>query len=117
MISDLTFHAVDEGDTVQRDLHPISVGPGSISDEAKTKVLHKITWFFEMAKRFDVKVCSVTYGRGLMWLSDQSFRESDKVKKWKDLAGGDLLLTPDLQHAMADAFDAGIKAMLAATET
>lgn len=78
-----------------------------------SKVLDKITWFFEMANQLEVKICSLTYGRGLMWFSDQRFRESDDVKKWEVLAGGNLRMTPDCQHAMADALSAGMEARLA----
>lgn len=37
LIPGLLFHPVDKGDSVKRDLHPISGGSGSISDKAKSK--------------------------------------------------------------------------------
>ena len=82
-----------------------SGGSGSISDEAKNKVLGiKSHGSFEIAKQFEVKFFRVTYGCGLMCFSDQGFRESDEVKKWIELDVGSSLLTPDCQHSMADAF-------------
>lgn len=113
-VNGLLFHAVDQGAKARRDLHPSNGGSGTLSKEAKAKVLKKITWFFEMARQHNVEICSLSYGRGLMWMVDDNFQKSSLVQKWKELGGKRLLMTGDSRHVMADACNAGMEAGLEA---
>ncbi len=100
-VTGLASHPVDEGDAAKRNLHR---GSGTLSEEAKKKVLDKITWFVETARECDVEVSGLTYGRGLMWMSEESFKESASMKSWEEVGGGGKKLTmiPDSRFVMAD---------------
>mmetsp|Transcript_12847 Transcript_12847/g.36675 ORF Transcript_12847/g.36675 Transcript_12847/m.36675 type:complete len:279 (-) Transcript_12847:543-1379(-) len=111
-VTGLVFHPVDEGDAAKRNLNPPSGGSGILSEEAKAKVLDKITWFVETAREFDVEVSGLTYGRGLMWMSDDSFKESASMKKWEEVGRGGkkLAMMPDSRYVMADAHNTAMGA-------
>ena len=104
-VTGLVFHPVDAGDEAKRNLYPTSGGSGTISSGAKAKVLNKITWFVETARRFDVEVSGLTYGRGMMWMSEKTFKDSAEMKKLEDIGRGGkkLMMMPDSRYAMADA--------------
>lgn len=115
-VTGLVFHPVDEGDEAKRNLYPASGGSGTISLVAKAKVLDKITWFVEIAQSFGVEVSGLTYGRGLMFMSEEAFKKSAEMKKWEEIGRGGkkLMMMPDSRYAMVDAHDAAMKAGLRA---
>ena len=112
-VTGLTSHPVDESDAAKRNLLR---GSGTLSGEAKKKVLDKITWFVETAREYDVEVSGLTYGRSLMWMSEESFKESASMKTWEEVGNGGkkLMMIPDSRYAMADAHNAAMAAGLRA---
>lgn len=100
-VNHIIFEAVgDGGEEVRRRLHPVR-GSGDISEECRERVVEVLKAFFLRAKKYGISIQSVSFGRGLMWMRDEEFR--DDKKELEEVNGGDLIMwMPDMGYAMED---------------
>mmetsp|Transcript_46483 Transcript_46483/g.55901 ORF Transcript_46483/g.55901 Transcript_46483/m.55901 type:complete len:269 (+) Transcript_46483:59-865(+) len=76
-VNRIMFECVDEGEEAMRRLYPSSGGSGSLSTDVKERVVIHLTDFVRRLNKYGIHVNSMTYGRGLMWLSgDEQVQET-----------------------------------------
>lgn len=101
-VNHVIFEVVEEGgEDVQIRLHP-PCGSGDVSFECRERVVKKLKAFFARANdKYGISIQSFTYGRGLMWISEEDFR--DDKKEFEGLNGGNMIIwMPDMGHVMED---------------
>jgi len=104
-VNHVIFDAVDEGEEARRRLHPPGYGAGDISAECRKRVVEKLEAFILKANQHGITVQGITYGRGLMWMSDEEFQKSEPKKRLEAANGGDLMMwIPDQGYAMGMGF-------------
>lgn len=107
VVNHVLFDTVDEGEDAKQRLHPSNEGSGEISEKAKGLVVAKWTEFVGRISERGLRVQSITYGRGLMWLSE----DEAATKRIEESNGGvdgehrSIMWLPSMDHAMRDSFN------------
>lgn len=100
----------DGGEDVRRRLHPSFGGSGEISDELRGRVVEGLKKFFLNVSGYGLHIKFLTYSRGLMWMSNDDFRDG-AAKELEEANGGKRIVwTPNFGYAMEDSFLAATKA-------
>jgi len=103
-LNHILFYEVDSGPKAICGLYPDGYGmaggsPGTIAESAKVRVVTRIVQFLVKLQRKGVKVTSMTCGRGLMWLPDDT-EAKDKFDEAQLLGtnGQQICVLPDMNY-------------------
>lgn len=110
-VNHVLFEKVDEGEEARHRLYPSNGGSGEISDNTKSLVVDKWTEFVGRMSEFDLHVSSVTFGRGLMWLSDDD-DSREKIETHNGQVHGvhrRIIWMPSMDYAMTDSMSAAME--------
>ena len=100
IINRVLFYEVDRGITAGRNVEPSDGTSGSISKQAKKRVVTHIADFVVRLRSKGIGVMSICYGRGLMWLSED---DDDAKRVINSANGGSVIIwTPDSHYVMKD---------------
>lgn len=91
------FEQLDYGPDACEKVEPQNDTSGVISNAAKKKAVKHIANFLERMKKHKLKVGTLSYGRGFMWL-----REDKKAQEKITSAGPSITLLPDQLYVMKD---------------
>lgn len=98
-LRDVDDNRVESGDELSR-------GSGKVSNDTKRMVRHALCEVGSKAKEYEVDIFSFTYGRGLMFISD----DEEFQKSVEDAAGRKIVWTPDIRYTMQDAMSSAMGA-------
>jgi hypothetical protein len=107
----ILFEPIGEGgEDVRKRLHPSFGGSGDISEDLRLRVVEELKVFFQKVNENGLHINLLTYQRGLMWMSDDDFRNG-AAKELEEVNGGHKIgWTPHFGYAMEDSLLAASKA-------
>lgn len=99
----IMFEAIGEGgEDLRKRLHPTSGGSGDIDKDLRLRVVEELKGFIQKVSEHGLYINLLTYQRGLMWMSDDNFRNG-AAKELEEINGGNLIdWSPHLGYAMGD---------------
>ena len=97
------------GEDVQRLLHP-PFGAGDISESCRKRAVKVLKSFIQKVNEHGLFVEQVFYQRGLMWMSDENFRQDGAKTLEKVNDGKTIDWNADMSYGMMDAMTQGSKA-------
>mmetsp|Transcript_14833 Transcript_14833/g.30382 ORF Transcript_14833/g.30382 Transcript_14833/m.30382 type:complete len:283 (-) Transcript_14833:147-995(-) len=98
----ILFEPVGEGgEDVRRRIHP-ATGSGDLSVELRRGAIEVLKEFIQKVNEHGLHINLLTYQRGLMWMSDDDFRNG-AAKELEEANGGNRIeWTPDVGYAIED---------------
>ena len=107
----ILFEPIGEGsEDVRKRLHPTFGGSGDISEELRLRAVEILKAFIQKVNEYGLHINLLSYQRGLMWMSDDDFRNG-AAKELEEANGGRRIRwTPDIGYAMEDSVLAASKA-------
>jgi hypothetical protein len=96
----VVFEPIGEGgERVRRRLHP-AFGPGDISNECRERAVEELKEFLQKVNEHGLYVMKFLYQRGLMWMSDEDFKEGAAKELEEANGGNQIRWMPDMGYAM-----------------
>lgn len=107
-VTHVFYNKVDSGINAVRNLNPVNGTSGEISIEAKKRVMSHILDFVKRTRNNGLCVTSMMFGRGLMWLSDDTEAQNNinaVIGKNLEFSGDDVHAINDfMAYALSTAF-------------
>jgi len=96
-INHVLFETIDEGREALQRLYPSNGGSGTLSKAAKRFVIARLSIFVKRLNEHGLQASSMTYGRGLMWLSDDE-ESTEKIEE--NNAGAKMMWVPSMNYVI-----------------